>query len=143
MYININDPIYSMRYQFSQQENLLILAGGNHRLGEKDNEEESYEELEKLKKLEGLFIRHFTVVISEKENNSNYIEISTARVPYDADNLQATVDLIRDTAFKNKDVTVEFDYKTLLFVSGQQFKNWIEMNKYDITEIQKKGKIKQ
>ena len=103
----------------------------------------SYEELEKLKKLEGLFIRHFTVVISEKENNSNYIEISTARVPYDADNLQATVDLIRDTAFKNKDVTVEFDYKTLLFVSGQQFKNWIEMNKYDITEIQKKGKIKQ
>lgn len=103
----------------------------------------SYEELEELKKLEGLFIRHFTVVISEKENNSNYIEISTARVPYDADNLQATVDLIRDTAFKNKDVTVEFDYKTLLFVSGQQFKNWIEINKYDITEIQKKGKIKQ
>jgi len=48
MYININDPIYSMRYQFSQQENLLILAGGNHRLGEKDNEEESYEELEKF-----------------------------------------------------------------------------------------------
>lgn len=63
------------------------------------------------------------------------MELSTAKVPYDADNLQATVDLIRETAFKNKKVTVEFDYKTILFTSGLQFKNWIEVNKYDITEI--------
>lgn len=46
MYININAPIRSMRYQFSQHENLLILSGGNHRAGEKNNEEESYKELE-------------------------------------------------------------------------------------------------
>ncbi len=48
MYININDPIHSMRYQFSGDENLLILAGGNHRSGEKDDENESYEELERF-----------------------------------------------------------------------------------------------
>ena len=102
-----------------------------------------HDELNKLKKLEGSFIRHFTVVISEKENNSNYIEMSTAKVPYDADNLQATIDLIRDTAFKDKDVTVEFDYKTILFVTGLQFKNWIEINKYDLQEIKKEGMIKQ
>lgn len=105
--------------------------------------EATYEEFEKLKKLEGTFIRHFTVVLSEKEDNNNYLEISTAKVPYDADNLQATVDLIRETAFRSKDVTVEFDYKTILFTSGLQFKNWIEVNKYDISEIQKEGKIKQ
>ncbi|HAQ41109.1 MAG TPA: hypothetical protein DCM73_09945 [Clostridiales bacterium] len=46
MYINIDDPIHSMRYQFSEKENLLILSGGNHRSGEKENEEDSYEELE-------------------------------------------------------------------------------------------------
>lgn len=46
MYINIKDPIYSMRYQFSEKENLLILAGGNHRSGEKENEDDSYKELE-------------------------------------------------------------------------------------------------
>ena len=105
--------------------------------------EATYNELEKLKKLGGSFIRHFTVVLSEKENINNYMEISTAKVPYDADNLQVTIDLIRDTAFKEKEVTVEFDYKTILFVSGVQFKNWIEVNKYDIAEIQKEGKIKQ
>lgn len=105
--------------------------------------ESTYDELNKLKKLEGSFIRHFTVVILEKENNSNYIEISTAKVPYDADNLQATIDLIRDTAFKDKEVTIEFEYKTILFVTGLQFKNWIEINKYDLKEIQKEGKIKQ
>jgi len=48
MYINITDPVYSMRYQFSERENLLLLGGGNHRAGEKDNEEKSYEELEKF-----------------------------------------------------------------------------------------------
>lgn len=46
MFININDPVYSIRYQFSDKENLLILAGGNHRSGEKDDENESYNELE-------------------------------------------------------------------------------------------------
>ena len=114
-----------------------------HQQKKMQDTEASYGELAKLKKLEGLFIRHFTVVLSEKDNESNYIEISTAKVPFDADNLQATVDLLRDTAFVNKDVVVEFEYKTILFVSGAQFKQWIEMNKYDITEIQKEGKIKQ
>lgn len=46
MYINYIDPIYSMRYQFSDKENVLLLAGGNHRTGEKDNEDDSYKELE-------------------------------------------------------------------------------------------------
>lgn len=46
MFININDPVYSMRYNFTNKENLLILAGGNHRSGEKDDENESYNELE-------------------------------------------------------------------------------------------------
>ncbi|OQA08273.1 MAG: hypothetical protein BWY65_01545 [Firmicutes bacterium ADurb.Bin373] len=105
--------------------------------------EASYSELEKLKKLSGAFIRHFTVIISEKDIPDNYIEVSTANVPYDADNLQATVDLIRETAFAGKDVVVEFDYKTLLFTSGAQFKDWIEMNRFDITAIQKRGTIKQ
>lgn len=48
MYINNNDPTYSLRYQFSDKENLLILAGGNHRVGEKDDENESYNELERF-----------------------------------------------------------------------------------------------
>lgn len=105
--------------------------------------ETTYNEFEKLKKLPGAFIRHFTVVISEKNNNENYMELSTAKVPCDAGNLQATVDLLRETAFKVKDVTVEFDYKTILFTSGSQFKSWVELNKYDIAEIQKEGTIKQ
>jgi len=46
MYINVKDPIYSIRYHYSEKENLLILAGGNHRSGEKENEEYSYKELE-------------------------------------------------------------------------------------------------
>ena len=119
-----------LEYEWSKQKNC------------KDTES-TYDELKKFHNLEGSFLRHFTVVISEKENNSNYIEISTSKVPFDAGNLQATIDLIRDTAFKDKDVTVEFDYKTILFTTGLQFKNWVEMNKYDLKEIQKEGKIKQ
>jgi len=105
--------------------------------------EGTYSELERLKKLTGAFICHFTVVISEKSNPDNYMELSTANVPYDADNLHSTIDLIRESAFASKDVVVEFDYKTLLFISGSQFKDWIEMNKYDIIEIRKKGTINQ
>jgi len=103
--------------------------------------EDTYSELEKIKKLENSYIQHFTVVISEKLNPDNYIELSTAKVPFDATKLQETIDRIRESAFAGKDVVVELDYKTLLFFSGAQFKEWIEMNKYDIAEIQNKGKI--
>lgn len=51
MYINATEPKYSMRYHFSNKENLLILAGGNHKVGIKGNEEDSYNELENFLKL--------------------------------------------------------------------------------------------
>jgi len=50
MYINVNDPIYSMRYHFSDKENLLILVGGNHKVALQDNEEDSYNDLENFLK---------------------------------------------------------------------------------------------
>lgn len=50
MFINVNDPTYSMRYHFSDKENLLLLGGGNHKVGIKDNEEYSYNELEQFLK---------------------------------------------------------------------------------------------
>lgn len=50
MYINVNDPVYSMRYQYSDNEELLILGGGNHRVAVKESEEDSYIELENFLK---------------------------------------------------------------------------------------------
>ncbi len=46
MYININNPIYSLRYQFDDKGALLLLGGGNHRTAEKEDEKASYKELE-------------------------------------------------------------------------------------------------
>jgi hypothetical protein len=71
------------------------------------------------------------------------MELTTATVPYDAGNLQATVDLIRDSAFAGKDVIIEFEYKTMLYTSGAQFKEWIELNKLDMNDLRKEGDIKQ
>lgn len=45
MYINIKNPIYSLRYQFDEKGALLLLGGGNHRTAEKEDERKSYEEL--------------------------------------------------------------------------------------------------
>ena len=103
----------------------------------------AYTEFSKLQSLPGTFVRHFTVVISEKNNPNNYMEITTATVPYDASNLQATVDLIRDSAFEGKDAVVEFEYKAILFATGAAFKQWVDMNKLDMNEITQHGDIKQ
>lgn len=105
--------------------------------------ESTYTEFQKLKSLTGTYIRHFTVTIYEKNNYDNYMELSTAKVPYDAGNLQATVDLIRESAFEGKDVVIEFEYKTVLFLNGAQFKEWIEINKIDLNDLRKEGEIKQ
>ncbi|MDR3281284.1 MAG: DUF499 domain-containing protein [Synergistaceae bacterium] len=105
--------------------------------------ESAYLEFAGLKSLPGTLIRHFTVIISEKDNPDNYMEITTARVPWDAGSLQAAVDLIRDSAFKDRDVVVQLEYKTVLFAGGEQFKRWIEHNKLDLSLIEKQGEIKQ
>lgn len=105
--------------------------------------ERTYAEFAKLKQLPGTFIRQFTVTISQKDNLDNYMEITTAKVPWDTDNLQSMVDLIRETAFGGKDVEVEFEYKTILFTTGAAFKQWVEVNKLDASELSKKGAIRQ
>jgi hypothetical protein len=103
----------------------------------------SYSEFAKLKQLPDTFIRHFTVIISEKNNLGNYMEITTAKVSWDTDNLQATVDIIRESAFAGKEVEVEFEYKTILFTTGAAFKQWVDVNKLDASELGEKGAIKQ
>lgn len=105
--------------------------------------EQAYAEFAKLKQLPGTFIRQFTVTISQKDNPDNYMEITTAKVPWDTNNLQSMVDLIRETAFSGRDVEVEFEYKTILFTTGAAFKQWVEVNKMDASELGKKGEIKQ
>ena len=71
------------------------------------------------------------------------MEITTSQVPWDTNNLQAAVELIRDSAFMDKDVEVAFAYKTIQFSTGAAFKQWVEMNKLDAGELEKKGSIKQ
>lgn len=105
--------------------------------------EQAYAEFAKLKQLPGTFIRQFTVTISQKDNLENYMEIATTKVPWDTENLQQMVDRIRNTAFSDKDVEVEFEYKTILFATGAAFKQWVEANKLDASELSKKGEIKQ
>jgi hypothetical protein len=105
--------------------------------------ESAYAEFAKLKQLPGTQVRHFTVTITEKKNTENYMEITTAKVPWDTSSLQAMVDLVRETAFSSKDVEVEFEYKTVMFATGAAFRQWIEMNKLDAGELEKKGAIKQ
>ena len=74
------------------------------------------------------------------DDNEHYIDFD-ASMPYWAGDLQALIDLIRDTSFKNIDVTVTFGYKELFFTSGELFKQWIDINKYDINELKKNGEI--
>ena len=103
----------------------------------------TYAEFDKLQRIAGTYVKYFTVTLTEKGNADNYMEINTSKVPYDTSNLQATVDLIRESAFASKDVIVEFQYKTISFTLGEYFKQWVDMNKMDMNEIGKNGVIKQ
>lgn len=103
----------------------------------------TYAEFDRLQRIDGMYVKYFTVTLTEKGNADNYMEINTSRVPYATSNLRATVDLIRKSAFDGKDVIVEFQYKTISFDLGDFFKRWIDMNKMDMNEIGKNGEIKQ
>ena len=71
------------------------------------------------------------------------MEITTSKVQWDTESLQAAVEIIRDSAFANKDVEVEFEYKAILFSTGAAFRQWVEINKLDAGELESKGTIRQ
>jgi len=104
--------------------------------------EASYKELALLSKLEGVLIKYASAEIYNKTNNDQYIEF-TASVPYWAGDLQSLIDLVRDSSFKEKEVIVDFGYKELLFLSGELFTQWIDMNKLDLNDLAKNGEISQ
>lgn len=102
--------------------------------------EASYKELALLSKLNGVLIKGATAEIYNKSNTDNYIEFN-ASVPYWAGDLQALIDLVRDTSFKQTEVIVNFGYKELIFLTGELFSQWLDMNKFDLNNLIKNGEI--
>lgn len=102
--------------------------------------EASYKELALLSKLDGVLIKGATAEIYNKSNTDNYIEFNTS-VPYWAGDLQSLIDLVRDTSFRETEVIVNFGYKELMFVNGDLFSQWLDMNKFDLNDLAKIGEI--
>lgn len=104
--------------------------------------ESSYREFENLGKIKGLFILGASAFIYEKDNDANYVEYN-ASIPYTPGDLQALVDLVRETSFKNREAVVTFEYQEMIFLKGQDFVDWVEMCKLDMNALRKEGTIVQ
>jgi len=102
--------------------------------------EASYNELSLLSKLEGVLIKGASAEIYNKTETDNYIEFN-ASVPYWAGDLQTLIDIVRETSFKETEVIIDFGYKELLFITGDLFTQWLDMNKFDMNNLTKDGEI--
>ena len=116
------------------------LAYRYHNKKQMGDTEASYKELALLSKLDGVLIKGATAEIYNKTNTDYYIEFN-ASVPYWAGDLQSLIDLVRDTSFKETEVIVDFGYKELMFLTGELFTQWLDMNKFDLNNLIKSGEI--
>ncbi|MGI1660133.1 MAG: DUF499 domain-containing protein [Desulfitobacterium sp.] len=116
------------------------LAYRYHNKKQMGDTEASYKELALLSKLDGVLIKGATAEIYNKANTDHYIEFN-ASVPYWAGDLQSLIDLVRDTSFKEVEVIVDFGYKELMFLTGELFTQWLDMNKFDMNNLVKNGEI--
>ena len=116
------------------------LAYRYHNKKQMGDTEASYKELALLSKLDGVLIKGATAEIYNKTNTDHYIEFN-ASVPYWAGDLQSLIDLVRDTSFKETEVIVDFGYKELMFLTGDLFTQWLDMNKFDLNNLVKNGEI--
>lgn len=101
-----------------------------------------FEELEGLSKIPNVFIRDGSAYIFERSNEDNYVEFN-ANIPYAPSDFQTMIELVRDTSFKSRETVVTLEYKELIFIKGQSFNDWVEMNKLDMNQLRKEGDIKQ
>ena len=104
--------------------------------------ESSYKEIELLSKIDGLSVKNTTIYVYDKQDEASYVECA-ANVAYKPIVLQRLIDNIRETSLEGKDVTVTFEYKDLIFKSGQDFNNWAELSKADLDSLRKNGEINQ
>ena len=104
--------------------------------------ERTYAEIASLLLLPGSYIGGYTVTISQKDQLTNFFELTSSNIPWDVSSLREIIDQIRTSAFSGRDVEVELEYKTIQFVSGAAFKQWIDTAKIDLSQISKKD-IKQ
>jgi hypothetical protein len=121
-------------------DKIKALAYRYHNKKEMGDTQASYKELELLSKLDGVLIKGATAEIYNKIKTDHYIEFNTS-VPYWAGDLQSLIDLVRDTSFKEIEVIVNFSYKELMFINGDLFTQWLDMNKLDLNELMKAGEI--
>lgn len=105
-----------------------------------DDTESSYRALEELAKIDGLTMSGVSAYIFEKSDQSNYVELQSG-VEYKPDTFRAMVDLIRETSFEGKDITVTIEYKELRFDKGEKFNTWVELCKQDLNALKKEGSI--
>lgn len=121
------DPIRPLNYRMKAKKQM-------------GDTESSYRELEQLSKIDGLFIKGGSAYIYEKNKDENYVEYN-ANIPYTPGDLQALIDLIRSTSFKEHDVVVTFEYKELMFNAGEKFNAWVDMCKLDLNKLRDEGEI--
>ena len=140
-----------------EEKSIYVTKGGGSKLGktidkskplayrytnkkQMGDTEASYKEIALLSKLDGVLIKGATAEIYNKSNTDHYIEFN-ASVPYWAGDLQSLIDLVRDTSFRETEVIVDFGYKELMFVNGELFSQWLDMNKFDMNDLVKNGEI--
>ena len=111
-----------------------------HKMRKFEDTEWAYREMEALSNIHDLFLKGGGAYIYEKGNEDNYIEYS-ANIPYLPGDLQAIIDLIRDTNFKNRESVVTFEYKEMVFRQGTDFIDWAERMKQDLNRVYQEGEI--
>lgn len=104
--------------------------------------ETSFEELTSLTKLGDVLIQNADIDIYAKDDTNNYASFSST-TPCTAENLREIIALIRLRNFSDGEISLTFAYKTLVFAKGELFQRWLESNKFDLTDMERAGEIKQ
>ena len=136
--IEVDISEHAMQQKKIDEEKSVILRW--HKLRKFDDTESAYREIETLSQIHDLYLKGGSAYIHEKSNEDNYIEY-TANIPYLPGDLQAIVDLIRETNFRNRETVVTFEYKEMLFIRGADFLDWVNRTKKDLERLSKEGDI--
>lgn len=104
--------------------------------------QETYDELDTLAKIDGIVISGAYAYIYEKDDAGRYVDLQTS-IDYTPEEFKLMIDSVRSNSFEGKDINITFGYKGLLFAKGQDFNNWVDLAKLDLSKLRDEGKIDQ
>jgi len=102
-----------------------------------------YAEFDLFDRFEDLRLGGVSLSLFDKNDAESLAELTTSKVETSSPNLRMMLDSVRDGAFSGAELNLNFSYRRLVFLRGEDFVRYADAKGFDLNDLAERGTIEQ